>query len=543
MTKEVSGNIVDISNQDIFSGTIKIEKGKITEITRDNGKYKNYLISGLIDAHVHIESSMLTPSEFARIAVVHGTVAVVTDPHEIANVLGIDGIYYMLDNASKVPLKFCFGAPSCVPASPFETTGNSLDKKDIEELLQDPRIGFLAEVMNYPGVINNDPEVVTKIDIAKKYSKPVDGHAPGLSGEALEKYVSAGISTDHECFSIEEAREKVNLGMKILIREGSAARNFDELQALLEDHWESCMLCSDDKHPDDLVKGHINLMVKKAIAKGIDPLKVLSAASLNPVSHYNLDVGLLRVGDPADFLVVDSLEELNVLSTYINGVEVAKDDNSLVSRIKPEIKSNFNIGPTKPSDFAVKYKGKMINVIVAIDGQLITEKSKDKPKISRGHAVSDVDRDILKMVVVNRYKEAKPSVAFIKNFGLKEGAIASSVAHDSHNIIAVGVSDEDICRAVNLIVKNKGGISSVGTNKEDVLPLPIAGIISDKEYGWVAKKYTEMKKRAKLLGSKLKAPYMTLSFMALPVIPRLKLSDKGLFDSERSKFIDLFVNT
>ena len=543
MTKEASGNIVDISNQDIFSGTIKIEKGKITEITRDNGKYKNYLISGFIDAHVHIESSMLTPSEFARIAVVHGTVAVVTDPHEIANVLGIDGIYYMLDNASKVPLKFCFGAPSCVPASPFETTGNSLDKKDIEELLQNPRIGFLAEVMNYPGVINNDPEVVTKIDIAKKYSKPVDGHAPGLSGEALEKYVSAGISTDHECFSIEEAREKVNLGMKILIREGSAARNFDELQPLLEDYWESCMLCSDDKHPDDLVKGHINLMVKKAIAKGIDPLKVLSAASLNPVSHYNLDVGLLRVGDPADFLVVDSLEELNVLSTYINGVEVAKDGNSLVSRIKPEIKSNFNIGPTKPSDFAVKSKGEMINVIVAIDGQLITEKSKEKPKISRGHAVSDVDRDILKIVVVNRYKEAKPSVAFIKNFGLKEGAIASSVAHDSHNIIAVGISDEDICRAVNLIVKNEGGISSVGTNKEDVLPLPIAGIISDKEYGWVAKKYTEMKKTAKLLGSKLKAPYMTLSFMALPVIPRLKLSDKGLFDSEKNKFIDLFVNT
>lgn len=543
MTKEVSGNIVDISNQDIFSGTIKIEKGKITEITRDNGEYKNYLISGFIDAHIHIESSMLTPSEFGRIAVVHGTVAVVTDPHEIANVLGIDGIYYMLDNASKVPLKFCFGAPSCVPASPFETTGNSLDKKDIEELLQNPRIGFLAEVMNYSGVINDDPEVVTKIDIAKKYSKPVDGHAPGLSGEALEKYVSAGISTDHECFSIEEAREKVNLGMKILIREGSAARNFDELQPLLEDHWESCMLCSDDKHPDDLVKGHINLMVKKAIAKGIDPLKVLSAASLNPVSHYNLDVGLLRVGDPADFLVVDSLEELNVLSTYINGAEVAKDGNSLVSRIKPEIKSNFNIGPTKPSDFTVKSKGEMINVIVAINGQLITEKSKEKPKISRGHAVSDVDRDILKIVVVNRYKEAKPSVAFIKNFRLKEGAIASSVAHDSHNIIAVGVSDEDICRAVNLIVKNKGGLSSVGTNKEDVLPLPIAGIISDKEYGWVAKKYTEMKKTAKLLGSKLKAPYMTLSFMALPVIPRLKLSDKGLFDSEKNKFINLFVNT
>lgn len=543
MTKEISGNIVDISNQDIFSGAIKIEKGKITEITRDNGEYKNYLISGFIDAHVHIESSMLTPSEFARIAVIHGTVAIVSDPHEIANVLGIDGVYYMMNDASKVPLKFCFGAPSCVPASPFETTGHTLDKKDIEELLRNPKIGYLAEVMNYPGVINNDPDVIAKINIAKTCSKPIDGHAPGLSGENLGKYISTGISTDHECLTLEEAREKVKLGMKILIREGSAARDFDELQPLLEDNRESCMLCSDDKHPDDLVKGHINLMVKKAIAREIDPLKVLSAASLNPVNHYNLEVGLLRIGDPADFLIVDNLKDLNVLETYINGIKVAGKGKSFIPRTKPEIKNNFNIGLKKPSDFAIKTETGKINVIVAVEGQLVTEKSKEKPKVSNGYAVSDVDRDILKIVVVNRYKEAKPSVAFIKNFGLKEGAIASSVAHDSHNIIAVGVSDEDICRAVNLIVKNKGGISAVGKNKEDVLPLPIAGIISDKEYGWVAKKYTEMKKTAKLLGSKLKAPYMTLSFMALPVIPRLKLSDKGLFDSEKNKFIDLFVNT
>lgn len=543
MAKKISGNIVDILNQNIFPGSVKIDNGKITEITRDKNEYKEYLIPGFVDAHVHIESSMLTPSEFARIAVIHGTVAIVSDPHEIANVLGIDGVYYMMNDASKVPLKFCFGAPSCVPASPFETTGHTLDKKDIEELLRNPKIGYLAEVMNYPGVINNDPDVIAKINIAKTCSKPIDGHAPGLSGENLGKYISTGISTDHECLTLEEAREKVKLGMKILIREGSAARDFDELQPLLEDNWERCMLCSDDKHPDDLVKGHINLMVKKAIAREIDPLKVLSAASLNPVNHYNLGVGLLRIGDPADFLIVDNLKDLNVLETYINGIKVAGKGKSFIPRTKPEIKNNFNIGLKKPSDFAIKTETGKINVIVAVEGQLVTEKSKEKPKVSNGYAVSDADRDILKIVVLNRYKEAKPSVAFIKNFGLKEGTIASSVAHDSHNIIAVGVSDEDICRAVNLIVKNKGGISAVGKNKEDVLPLPIAGIISDKEYGWVAKKYTEMKKTAKLLGSKLKAPYMTLSFMALPVIPRLKLSDKGLFDSEKNKFIDLFVNT
>lgn len=543
MTKEISGNIVDILNQNIFPGFIKIDNGKITEITRDKNEYKNYLIPGFIDAHVHIESSMLTPSEFARIAVVHGTIAIVSDPHEIANVLGINGVYYMLNDASGVPLKFCFGAPSCVPASPFETTGNTLDEKDIEELLRNSKIGYLAEVMNYPGVINGDTEVIAKINIAKNYSKPIDGHAPGLGGKDLGKYVSTGISTDHECFTLEEAREKVKRGMKVLIREGSAARNFDELQPLLEDHWGSCMLCSDDKHPDDLVKGHINLMVKKAIARGTDPIKVLSAASLNPVNHYNLDVGLLRVGDPADFLIVDNLKDLNVLETYINGIEVAKKGKSLIPRIKPEIKNNFNIGPKKPSDFTIKVEKGRINVIVAIEGQLVTEKAKEEPNISNGYVVSDVDRDILKISVVNRYKETKPSVAFIKNFGLKEGAIASSVAHDSHNIIAVGVCDEDICDAVNLIVENKGGISAVGKGKADVLPLPIAGIISDREYDWVAKKYIEMNKVAKYLGCKLKAPYMTLSFMALPVIPKLKLSDRGLFDSEKFKFIDLFVHT
>ena len=537
---KVSGNIVDLEKHDIFPGTIKIENGRITEIIKeDNKEFKNYIIPGFIDAHIHIESSMLVPSEFARIAVVHGTVGVVSDPHEIVNVLGVSGIEYMLENSMSSPMKFFFGVPSCVPASPFENTGSTLGSEDVEKLLSRKDLYFLAEVMNYPGVINEDPETMRKIKAAKKHDKPVDGHAPALTGDDLKKYVEAGVSTDHECFTADEAEEKIRLGMKILIREGSAARNFDDLLPVLDEHWKNCMLCSDDKHPDDLVKGHINILVKKAICEGVDPLKVLTVASYNPIVHYKLDVGLLRNGDPADFLVVDTLKEMNVLSTFINGVEVARNGRSLVKRVKPEIKNNFNIGLKETSDFVLKCNGKKINVIVAVDGQIVTEKTSVKPLVVDGYVVSDVTRDILKIVVVNRYKNVKPSLGFIKNFGLKSGAIASSVAHDSHNIICVGVNDEDICKAVNLIIKNKGGICAVGRGETHVLPLPVAGLMSDQEFNWVAERYVEINKAAKRLGSTLKAPFMTLSFMALSVIPKLKLSDKGLFDSEKFQFIDV----
>ncbi len=541
MGVEVKGNIVDVQRQRISPGIIKIEKGKITDIIKVEYEYKNYITPGFVDAHVHIESSMLTPSEFARVAAIHGTVAVVTDPHEIANVLGIDGVYYMLNAASKVPFKFYFGAPSCVPASPFETSGAVLNPKDVNKLLKNDNIKFLAEMMNYPGVINKDTEVMEKINLAKKYSKPIDGHAPGLSGEDLRKYVKCGITTDHECFTLEEGREKIKLGMKVLLREGTGARNFDDLQPLIEENTDSCMLCSDDKHPNDLIKGHINLIVKRAIKNGIDPMKVLRAASFNPIVHYNLEVGLLRVGDPADFIVVDDLYKLDILKTYINGIEVARNGTTLISSIKPEIKNNFNIDLKKPSDFIVKSMGNRINVIVAIDGQLITERAIESPLISNGNIISDVDRDILKISVINRYKNSNPSVGFIKNFGLKKGAIASSVAHDSHNIIAVGVSDDDICKAVNLVIENKGGLCAIRAGKKAVLPLPIAGIISDRKYDWVADKYVEIEEAAKLLGSNLQAPFMTLSFMALLVIPKLKITDKGLFDSENFRFIDLYT--
>ena len=536
--KEISGNIVNLIKKNIYPGKIKINNGKIKDIKKEDKNYKNYIIPGFVDSHIHIESSMLTPVEFSRIAAIHGTIGLVSDPHEIANVMGIKGIDFMIKNASKTPVKFYFGVPSCVPSSPFETTGCNLDSKIVKKLLKRNDIKFLAEFMNYPGLINKDPEVMEKIKAAKSVDKPIDGHAPGLSGEDLRKYIKSGISTDHECFTLKEAKEKISHGMKILIREGSAARNFDELVSLLENNWENCMFCSDDKHPDDLSKGHINLLVKRAVEKNIDPLKVLTASSFNPIKHYNLDIGLLQKGDSADFLIVDDLQNFNVLKTYIDGIEVAEKNNSNIKKVKTNIVNNFNIKCKKTDGFKIKCPSNKINIIEVKDGQLITEKKVDNPKIENGYAISDVDKDILKIVVVNRYKESKPSIGFIKNFGLKNGAIASSVAHDSHNIICVGVNDKEIYNAVNLIIENKGGICAVNKNKKIILPLPIAGIISDKDCNWVSKKYTELDSFAKHLGSKLQAPFMSLSFMGLTVIPKIKLSDKGLFDSEKFEFIN-----
>lgn len=536
----ISGNIVDVLNSTIYPGTLEIYEGRIINIKEDRRDHDTFIIPGLIDSHIHIESSMLTPLEFARVASVHGTVATVSDPHEIANVLGVDGIRYMIEDGEKVPMRFYFGAPSCVPASTFETGGASIGVDEIEELLKLKEIKYLAEVMNFPGVINEDPAVISKIRIAKRYSKPIDGHAPGLRGEALKRYIKAGITTDHESLSREEAIEKINSGMKILIREGSAARDFDELVLIIEDYYKDCMFCSDDKHPDDLVKGHINTLVKRAVDYGIDIMKVLRVASVNPVMHYRLDIGLLQKGDYADFLVIDNLRDFNILMTCMAGEVAAEEDRTLIPRTPSRIVNNFKVEKKVIRDFSLPYRKGNINVIEAIDGQLITNKIVAIPKIVDGDVISDVERDILKMAVVNRYKEIEVAVGFVKNFGLKNGAIASSVAHDSHNIIAVGVTDEDICRAVNLVIENRGGVSAVSQDKEQVLPLPVAGIMSNEDCSWVAERYTEIDRMAKSLGSTLNAPFMTLSFMALLVIPKLKLSDRGLFDGERFKFIDLF---
>jgi adenine deaminase len=537
----IQGQIVDIENKRIYAGEITVENGKIISIIEKNHEVKNYIMPGFIDSHIHIESSMLVPSEFAKIAVLHGTVATISDPHEIANVLGTAGVYYMIENSKKVPLKFHFGAPSCVPATIFESAGAIIDSEGIKELMASPDIYYLAEMMNYPGVLFDDAEVLKKIEWAKHFNKPVDGHAPGLRGESVKKYISAGISTDHECFTFEEAEEKLSLGMKVLIREGSAAKNFEALINLLPENYENMMFCSDDKHPDDLIVGHINLLCARAVAKGIDVFKVLQSACVNPVNHYKMNVGLLKENDAADFIVVEDLVDFKVLQTYINGELVAENGDSFVAHVPFETPNNFNITSKNISDFEVSGSCSKIRVIEALEGQLITNEIHLKSLIVDGKIVSDTENDILKMAVVNRYQNTKPAVAFIKNFGLKKGAIASSVAHDCHNIVVVGTSDEEICNAVNLIIKNTGGVCAVNGSENKMLPLPVAGIMSDKN-GWeTGKLYQEIDAMAKELGSNLKAPFMTLSFMALLVIPDLKLSDKGLFSGNTFSFVDLEV--
>ncbi|PQJ68471.1 adenine deaminase [Polaribacter butkevichii] len=537
----VQGNIVDIQNKRIYKGEVEVINGKISSIKEVNHHQENYILPGFIDAHIHIESSMLVPSEFAKIAVKHGTVATVSDPHEIANVLGVKGVEFMIENGKKVPLKFNFGAPSCVPATSFESAGAIIDADDIKLMVENPDIKYLAEMMNYPGVLFDDAEVLKKIEHAKNNNKPIDGHAPGLRGDDVTKYIAAGISTDHECFTYDEALEKLQKGMKVIIREGSAAKNFEALIDLLPTHFENMMFCSDDKHPDDLLLGHINQLCERAVAKGVDVFKVLQAACINPIKHYNLDIGFLQKGDDADFILVDSLEKFNVLETYINGELVAKNGESFVKSVPFEVLNNFNTDKKKVSDFRFESSSEKIRVIEALDGELVTNKIEANSLIVEGNLVSNTKTDVLKMTVVNRYKNDAPAIAFIKNFGIKEGAIASSVGHDSHNIIAVGVSDEDICKAVNLIIENRGGVCAVNKTEEKIVSLPVAGIMSDLSAEEIGKSYAELDAMAKQMGSKLRAPYMSLSFMALLVIPSLKLSDKGLFDGTSFSFTSLEI--
>ena len=564
----ISGNLVDVHQQKIYPAEITVDNRMIVSIkeithpiaiglTPDSYRVvatRHFLIPGFIDSHVHIESSMLVPSEFARLAVVHGTVATVSDPHEIANVCGMEGVEFMIENGKTVPFKFNFGAPSCVPATVFETAGATLDATDVEKLLQRDEIKYLSEMMNFPGVLNEDEEVMEKIAAAHKLLKPVDGHAPGLRGEDAKNYIAAGITTDHECFTKDEALDKLQNGMKIIIREGSAAKNFDALIDLLHDYPNQMMFCSDDKHPDSLVLGHINQLCARAVARGIDVFKILKAACINPVNHYRLDVGILREGEWADFVVVKDLQNFEVLKTFINGELVAENGKSEVKSEKSAIINNFACEKKEVKDFEVKGmtdREKLSSnwfweegpgnlkaiAIEALDGQLITNKYLFTPLVENGNIVSDIEEDILKIVVVNRYKNAPVAKAFIKNFGLKEGAMASSVAHDSHNIVAVGVDDESICKAVNMIIEHQGGISCVKDNLELIVPLPVAGLMSNEDGYHVAQQYSIIDKAAKEAGSTLASPFMTLSFMALLVIPHLKLGDKGLFDGDKFEFV------
>jgi adenine deaminase len=543
----LSGKIVDIVNRSVKPSNIVIRNKRIVSISKFEGSNEDlpFILPGFVDSHVHIESSMLIPSEFARLAVVHGTVATVSDPHEIANVCGIEGVEYMISNGNTVPFKFNFGAPSCVPATGFETAGAEVDAEDVSKLLARKEIRYLSEMMNFPGVLNKDPGVMKKIEAAKAAGKPVDGHAPGLTGALAKQYIAAGITTDHECFTAEEALDKLSNGMKILIREGSAAKNFEALAGLLADHPEMMMFCSDDKHPDSLVDGHINSLCARAVAKGINVFNVLQAACINPVLHYKLDVGLLSINDPADFIVVKDLVDFNVIQTYIDGRLVAEKGTSLITRENKNIATrvnNFSCERKFPTDFQIpdtdeNYQFYSRNIIEALDGQLITNRITGNVTRSGGLIGVNTDDDILKIVVVNRYTAAPVSKGFIKNFGLTKGALASSVAHDSHNIVAVGTDDKAIARAVNLIIEKQGGISSVDDETETMIALPVAGLMTDEDGYDVAHAYTEIDRMAKSLGSTLSSPFMTLSFMALLVIPELKLSDLGLFNGKEFRFV------
>lgn len=536
----ISGQYVDILKKHIYPATITVQDGIIQSIESSIDAPLQYLLPGFIDAHVHIESSMLIPSSFARLAVTHGTIGTISDPHEIANVCGLEGVQYMIDNGKKVPFHFFFGAPSCVPATQFETAGATIDSVATAKLLASPDIFYLSEMMNFPGVLHQDAEVMQKIKAAHAIGKPVDGHAPGLMGALAKQYIEAGISTDHECFTIEEAVDKLSFGMHILIREGSAAKNFEALYELIDDHPTKIMLCSDDKHPDSLLEGHINQLCARAVAKGINVFNVLRAACINPVIHYQLPTGFARVNDPANLILVKDLQQFKVIETYINGQLVAKDGHSLIESVQATTINQFNARPIIISDLqlpvaAYPSKDVLVPVIHAIDGQLITNLVWIQPSIKDNTIVADIEKDVLKVVVYNRYHAAKPKIGLIQSFGFKTGAIASTVAHDSHNIIAVGVDDESILKAINLVVHEKGGISCVQNELSKVIGLPVAGLMSTADPYQVANDYIEIDKMAKSLGTQLGSPFMTLSFMALLVIPHIKMSDLGLFDGDQFK--------
>ncbi len=536
------GNIVDPIQKKIFPGKIDVDAGKIVAITEEKGKdYDNFLLPGFVDSHIHVESSMLTPGEFGRVLVRFGTVATVSDCHEIANVKGVEAVKYMLAEAKKTPLKIYFSIPSCVPATEFDSSGARLDAPALEELMKMDELKYLGEFMDFPGVVNSTPLVQAKLDMAKRYGKLIDGHAPEARGEMARKYAKAGITTDHECVTPEEAIEKIGYGMKIQLRQGAAVKNFDDLIPIAHEHYQNCMFCSDDLHPDILVRGHMNLLVQKAIRRGVCLFKVLQMVSVNPVKHYGLDVGLLQVGDSADFIEMEDLQYFEVMKTVIGGEVVYEQGKQILQYQKPELINNFVA--KLPANLDVPNKGGQINVIELVKDQVLTKWITMSPKVEDGKLVSDTDRDLLKMVSLNRYQVgAKPAFCFVKGFNLQKGAIASSVAHDSHNLLAIGTNDKDILRSLELLIENKGGVAFVNGEQEYILPLPVGGIMSDRPYEEVSKSYEKLEELGRSAGTELFSPYMSLSFLTLLVIPDIKMSDKGLFDAQNFRFVSLYAD-
>ncbi len=537
----IAGVIHDPVARRIFPGRIHFDHGVITAIQEDPGVTDRQLIlPPLVDSHIHIESSMLTPAEFARRAVCHGTGAVVADPHEIANVLGVTGIDFMIGSGQTVPLTFYFGAPSCVPATPFESAGAILDATTIGTLMTRDDIYFLGEMMNFPGVLHNDPEVMAKINHARAQGKPVDGHAPNVHGTDLDTYIKAGISTDHEATSLSEAMEKINKGMQILIREGSSARDFAALHPLISTHPHAGMFCSDDLHPDDLMQGHINRLVKKSLAAGHDILDILQYSCVNPVRHYNLATGLLQPGDPADFIVVDNLHDFTIKYHYARGIQIAQGDTPLFTTSPPEPLNNFHARPLTELDLQVPAQDGDMQVIAVQDGALLTTKKLQKPCIQKGLCIAEPQQDLLKLCVVNRYKQKPVAIGFVSGFGLKNGGMASSIAHDSHNIIGIGCNDRELMNAVNEVIQCTGGIAVADEDEIQSLPLPIGGLMGMGSCIEMADQHQQLEDQVRKQGCSLTAPFMTMSFLALPVIPHLKMTDQGLFDVDTFSFTPLF---
>lgn len=535
-TMKLKGNLVDVFTEDVYPAEVTFDK-EIVSIQKIDQEQSLYILPGFIDSHIHIESSMLCPSRFAEAAIPHGTTCTISDPHEIANVVGMEGIEYMIKDAQV--LKVYYTAPSCVPATAFETSGGTITDKDIDTLFKRYNLISLGEVMNFPGVILKNYEIMKKIAVAKKYEKPIDGHAPGLSGADLKAYCDQGISTDHECTSLEEAQEKQNLGMKIMIREGTAPKN---LKALLGLDYDRCFLVSDDLHAEDLQKGHIDCLLKKAVSHGIDPVKAVKMVTINPAEHYSLNNGVIAPQRAADIVLVDDLSQFSVKKVFIDGVLQAVDGKPLFTVNPIQLKSTLSTTRVSPSDYAVRSENPTVKVrvITVVEGQLCTKASEAYLSCENGVVLTDTEQDILKLAVVERYGHNRIAIAFVRGFGLKEGALASSVAHDSHNIICVGVSDRCMAEAVVTLRDIEGGIVSCNTETR-FLKLPVGGLMSYEPVDTVAEYHKEVEEYAQKMGCTLENPFMQLSFLALLVIPELKLSDKGLFDSERFAFVDVIL--
>ena len=547
----LKGHIVDVIRHEIYDGELVIDGETIVEVKHcelpENKKPWPYLMPGFIDSHVHIESSMITPREFGRIAAVHGTIGVIADPHEIGNVLGIEGIDFMIRSGRQVHFNFCFGAPSCVPAvgGEIETNGAVLNAKDTEELMARDDIGFLGEMMNYQGVLSGDKEVLAKIDAARRHGKPVDGHAPGLTGRQRDQYASAGITTDHECSTLEEGRSCINAGMKVIIREGSAAKDYELLKELIRESPNMVMLCTDDCHPDDLVRGHINLIVKRALADGFDLWDVLQAACVNAQRHYSQKWGLLQSGDPATFIVVDNLSpHFRVERTFIRGTEVynynAKiNPHAMAVEDNMDMPNRFVAEPITADDLNMDFKvGNTVHVIHASDGSLLTQHDEE---LLSGNPLKDARypwNEVQKIVVYNRYQPgAKPIIGLVRGFGIKDGAIAGTVAHDCHNIVAIGSNDTYLVSAINRIVEMQGGQVVITPEEMLDIPLPIAGLMSPFSGPETAILTIRIHEMVKQIGCQMKSPFITMAFMCLPVIPHIKLTDRHLTNTTNMSII------